>query len=318
MSFPGSFADHILPEKTHVLSVSFLVDSLRRQRGGVAGNIAYNLALLGARCALVGSVGSDFGPYREHFGAMGIDLSAVVDFADELTATAFMMTDRRDNQIASFFPGASGHAGELSVAAMAAGARYGLVGAAAPVAMRRHAAEIAASGCRLVYDPSQQVVALSPGDLVAGFDQAWAVVGNDYEFAMIEQKTGLTLDDLESRVDLLVVTYGEAGSELRQGGRRVRVPAAKTDDVRDPTGAGDAYRAGLLKGLLLDLDLEIVGRMAGLAATYAVERHGTQEHAYTPVQFVERFDAAFPDVAGSITAADLRPGRTSGAPLTRT
>lgn len=306
MSFPGSFEDHILPDKTHVLSVSFLVDRLRRQRGGVAGNVAYNLALLGAHPTLVGAVGSDFGPYLDDFAQRSIDLSRVVTIPEELTASAFMMTDRQDNQIAAFYPGASNHSGEISVADLAAYATYGLVGAAAPEAMRRHAAEIAAAPCRLIYDPSQQVVALPAEDLVAGFHQAWAVVGNDYEYAMIEQKTGLTVRDIEQLVDLLVITYGEEGSEFRQNGRSTRIPAALTDKVTDPTGAGDAYRAGLIKGLLLDLDNEITGRIASLIATYAVEQVGTQEHSFTPKQFVERFNSQFPEAAGAITVDQLQ------------
>jgi adenosine kinase len=229
-----------------------------------------------------------------------------VTIPEELTASAFMMTDRQDNQIAAFYPGASNHSGEISVADLAAYATYGLVGAAAPEAMRRHAAEIAAAPCRLIYDPSQQVVALPAEDLVAGFHQAWAVVGNDYEYAMIEQKTGLTVRDIEQLVDLLVITYGEEGSEFRQNGRSTRIPAALTDKVTDPTGAGDAYRAGLIKGLLLDLDNEITGRIASLIATYAVEQVGTQEHSFTPKQFVERFNSQFPEAAGAITVDQLQ------------
>lgn len=305
MSFPGSFGDHILPEKTHVLSVSFLVDSLRRQRGGVGGNIAYNLALLGVSCTLVGTVGSDFEPYRVAFEDLGIDLSFVVDVPQEMTSSAFMMTDRRVNQIMAFYPGAGSHAAEYSISEIARRAKYGVVGAAAPDAMRRHAAEMAAAGCRLFYDPSQQIVTLPAEDLVAGCDDAWAVVGNDYEFAMIERKTGLTIDDLTDKVELFVITFGDQGSELRMDGRRVRVPAALTQRLEDPTGAGDAYRAGLIKGLLLGADLEVTGRIAGLTAVYAIEHRGTQEHAYTAEEFVARFDRAFPDYAGAIAADNL-------------
>jgi len=306
MAFPGSFGDHILPDKTHVLSVSFLVNTLKRQRGGVAGNIAYSLALLGERPMLAGAGGADFGPYREAFEALGIDLSLVIDVPSELTASAFMMTDLKDNQIAAFYPGAGGQIAELSVAEAAGQVPYGLVGATMPEAMRRHAHEIAAAGSRLIYDPSQQIVALSADDLTAGIDDAWGLVGNDYEFAMIEQKTGLTIDALKERVSLLVVTYGEQGSEFFSNGSAVRIPAAKTDDVRDPTGAGDAFRAGMIKGLLLEADHAVTGRIASLAATYAVERHGTQEHTYTSDEFVERFERVYPDFAGAIKADHFR------------
>jgi adenosine kinase len=306
MAFPGSFGDHILPDKTHVLSVSFLVNTLKRQRGGVAGNIAYSLALLGERPMLAGAGGADFGPYREAFEELGVDLTLVLDVPSELTASAFMMTDLKDNQIAAFYPGAGGHAGQLSLAEAASSVQYGIVGATTPDAMRKHAREITAAGARLIYDPSQQIVALPPEDLIAGIDDAWALVGNDYEFAMIEQKTGLSIDALKERVTLLVVTFGDQGSEFHSDGRSVRIPAAKTDDVRDPTGAGDAFRAGLIKGLLLETDVEVTGRIASLAATHAVEHHGTQEHTYTSDEFVARFDRVFPDFRGAITADQFR------------
>jgi len=306
MAFPGSFGDHILPEKTHILSVSFLVESLRRQRGGVGGNVAYNLALLGERSMLVGAVGRDFGPYRETFEALGVDLGLIVESDAGLTSSAFMMTDRRDNQIAAFYPGASSESAAIDIAAAAARVRYGLVGATAPDAMRDHARAIAAAGARLVYDPSQQVVALSGEDIAAGVDDAWMVVGNDYEYAMIEQKTGLTIDELARRLPLVVVTFGGEGSEIRAGGERTRIPVATARQVEDPTGAGDAYRAGLLKGLLLGCDPWLAGRIAALAATYAVEQHGTQEHTYSADDFVARFDASFPDVRGSLTTEMLR------------
>ena len=313
MTFPGSLSDHILPDKAHVLSVSFLVDSLRRQRGGIAGNVAYNLALLGEPSAVVGAAGSDFGPYRVAFEGLGIDTSAVLHVEDDFTASAFITTDRSDNQIAGFYPGALRHAAEVSVLDLAARARIGLIGATTPDAMRLHAEQFAEAGCPYVYDPSQQVVALSADDLRAGIDRAWAVVGNDYEFAMIARKTGLDIPDLTDRVELVAVTYGEHGSELIRGGDVVRIPVAAPDVPSDPTGAGDAYRAGLLKGFLLGLDLSLTGRIAALAATYAIERHGTQEHAYTPAAFVERFDRSFPDFAGAIRADALRrPAASEG------
>ncbi|MGH2562385.1 MAG: carbohydrate kinase family protein [Thermomicrobiales bacterium] len=317
MSFPGSFGDHILPEKTHVLSLSFLVDSLRRLRGGVAGNIAYNLALLGVHCSLIGAVGTDFEPYRAVFDDLGIDMTHVINVPGELTASAFMMSDLRSNQIAAFYPGASSHATEIAISEVARRARYGLVGAAAPDTMRRHAAEIAGAGSRLIYDPSQQVVALSSDDLNAGFDGAWSVIGNDYEYAMIQQKVGLSIEDLTDKVELFVITYGDQGSELRQGGHRVRVPAAKAVRVDDPTGAGDAYRAGFIKGLLLGADLDVIGRIAGLTATYAVEHKGTQEHVFTPEEFVTRFDTAFPDYAGAVEVNQLRRAAAKESSLSR-
>lgn len=302
MSFAGSFKDHILADKAHVLSVSFLLDSLKNQRGGVGGNIAYNLALLGVPCALVGTVGGDFGPYRAVFERMGIDLSNVVGIEGDFTSTSFMNSDLAGNQIAAFYPGAGGHSDELDVTAQSRDAMYGLVGAAAPAAMKKHAQEIVAVGTKLIYDPSQQIVALPAEDLVAGIEIAEIVVGNDYEYGMLERKTGLTLDDLTARVPFVAVTFGEHGSELRTGGERVSIPTAAPAPLRDPTGGGDAYRAGLIKGLLLGVDLPVVGRIAALNATYAIEQHGTQEHTYSPDEFIARYDQAFPDFAGTLHA----------------
>ncbi|MCC6793162.1 MAG: carbohydrate kinase family protein, partial [Thermomicrobiales bacterium] len=221
MSFGGSFADHIIPDKTHVISVSFLVDTLRKQRGGCGGNMAYSLALLGTPSTLIGAVGADFGPYRETMIEMGVDLSALIEVEDQATASAFMMADRKDNHIASFFPGPSDLAAEIDAGVLADGVEYALVGATGPNVMRVHAEQLGKANCKLIYDPAFQIIILSAEDINAGIDSAWGLVANDYEYAMIERKTGLTLDDLEKRVELLVVTYGDQGSELRQQGKKV-------------------------------------------------------------------------------------------------
>lgn len=301
MSFPGSFGDHIVPDKTHVLSVSFLVDSLKRHRGGVAGNIAYSLALLGEKPMLAGAAGADFGPYRDTLEELGVDVSLVLDVPAELTASAFMMTDLQNNQIASFYPGAGSASDDLSLSEAASRVRYGLVGATGPVAMRNHSAEIAGAGARLFYDPSQQIVALPAEDLIAGIDHAWGFVANDYEFAMVEQKTGLTFDAIKERVSLIGITRGATGSEIHANGEVHQIPAVMVANVQDPTGAGDAYRAGLLKGLLIEAEIPVAGRIASLAAAYAVEHLGTQEHAYTADDFIARFDTAFPDFQGALS-----------------
>ncbi|MGI8643084.1 MAG: carbohydrate kinase family protein [Thermomicrobiales bacterium] len=306
MNFGGSFQDPILPEKLHVLSVSFLLDGLKRQRGGVAGNIAYSLALLGERPLLVGAVGPDFAEYKAALDNLGIDMSLVFEHDEELTAYSFMMADLKGSQIAAFYPGASGHAARLPVAEAARDVPYGIVGATAPDVMRCHAEAIASAGCRLFYDPSQQIVVMSKEDLVAGIDVAWGVVLNDYELSMLEKKTGLGLDALRERVAFVGVTFGSEGSELHYAGQVERIPIAAPETVVDPTGGGDAYRAGLLKGLLLDVDLAVTGRLAALAATYAIERHGAQEHEYTAETFIARFDQSFPDFAGAIRADQLR------------
>ncbi|MFN8591375.1 MAG: carbohydrate kinase family protein [Thermomicrobiales bacterium] len=300
MTYPGSFQDHIIPGKVRVLSVSFLFDSLRRLRGGVAGNIAYNFALLGERPALVGAGGSDFGEYRAAFEALGIDMTSVVDVPDELTGSAFMTADLEGNQIAGFYPGASVISDKLSVRDLGGNAVIGIVSPTTLEAMRKHALEFSESGCRLLYDASQQVVSLSGDDLRDGIERAWGVVGSDYEMAVIGQKTGLSVADLVRRKPFVGMTLGRLGSELYLCGEKVVIPAVPPWQMGEPTGGGDAYRAGVIKGLLLGFPLEIAGRIGSLAATYAIERHGTQEHCYTPDEFVRRFDESFPDYAGGL------------------
>lgn len=306
MTFPGSFEDHIIPGKVHVLSVSFLFDSLVRHRGGVAGNVAYSFALLGEHPALVGGGGSDFAEYRAAFEAIGIDTTYVRESSDVLTGSAFMTTDLAGNQIAGFYPGASSLGDDICVSELADGATLGFVEPTTREAMQRHAREFGNSPCRLIYDASQQVVSLSADELREGIGLAWGVVGSDYEMAVIEQKTGLTVSDLVDNVPFVVVTRGGEGSTLYAHGERCVVPAARAEPLSDPTGGGDAYRAGLFKGLMLGLPLEIAGRTGSLAATYAVEQHGTQEHQYSAEAFVERFDRTFPEYASALQAAWLR------------
>jgi adenosine kinase len=306
MTFPGSFEDYVLADKAHVLSVSFLFDSLRRNRGGVGGNIAYSLALLGERPLLVGAVGPDFVDYHAACEAVGIDTSLVVEVPDLLTGSSFMMSDRTGNQIAGFYPGAGERADEISVADVAKHAVFGHVSATTLGAMRRHAQEIADAGARLIFDPSQQVVAMPAEDIVAGVERAWAVIGSDYEHAIMTNKTGVTVEQLVAKVPLVVVTFGGAGSHIYYEGTKYEIPVAPADPLVEVTGGGDAYRAGLIKSMLLGLEWPAAGRVAALAATYAIERHGTQEHQYTPEAFVERFDAVFPDFVGVIHADQLR------------
>jgi adenosine kinase len=302
MSFGGSFADHIIPEKTHVISVSFLVDSLKKQRGGVAGNVSYNLALLGSSSYLVGAVGSDFGEYRSVFDALGINMNYVVESQEELTAAAFMMADQKDNQIASFFPGPGELANDIEVRRLGDQVDYAIVGPTAVSVMESHARQFGEASCKMIYDPAFQIILLTANQINEGIENAWCVIGNDYEFAMMERKTGLTIEDIANRAELVVVTYGEQGSELISKADRAKVPAAQGVTGVDPTGAGDAYRSGLIKGLQLGKDLEITGRIAGMTAAYAVEHVGTQEHFHTPEEYVERFAEAFPGYGSKISA----------------
>lgn len=305
MSFNGSFKDHILTDKAHTLSVSFLLESLKHQRGGVAGNMAYSMAMLGVPVALVGAVGADFGPYRSVLENLGVDLSLVPVIEEDLTSTAYMNADMVGNQIAAFYPGAGNHSKNIDVFELAGKTQYGIISAGDPVAMIEHAVQIANAGSKLVFDPAQQIVILSAEDLIKGIDLAEIVIGNDYEYGMIERKTGLTVDDIARKAPMTVVTYGDRGSEIRVGGESVTIPVAPAIEVVDPTGGGDSYRAGLMLGLLLRVDLPTVGRLAALSATYAIEKHGPQEHFYTQEAFLTRFGESFPDFSHALTLEDL-------------
>jgi adenosine kinase len=300
MLFPGYFEDHILPDKLHILNVSFLVDSLDKYRGGVSGNIAHNLALLGQSCKIVAPVGTDFDAYREALEAANVDTSALWVVDDELTASAFITTDRADNQITGFYPGAMARAGDVGVSEHLDGVRMSVVSPTAPDAMERHVRELKAAGAPYMFDPGQQIVALSSDALRDGIIGAEILVGNDYEFAMIAEKTSISHDDLVRACPVTAVTLGELGSTIRSLGEIIEIPSAPVRSIVDPTGAGDAYRAGLLVGMLAGLPLEVAGRIGSVSAAYAVEVKGTQQHTYTRDEFVARFSQTFPDYADDI------------------
>ncbi|HEY8489387.1 MAG TPA: carbohydrate kinase family protein [Dehalococcoidia bacterium] len=292
MVFRDYFANHILPDKVHVLNVSFLVDGLERRRGGTGANIAYNLALLGERPVLLGTAGHDFSEYREWLERHGVDTSHV-RVLDEYTAAAFIITDLADNQITGFYPGAMGRAAVLSLRDVAAPIDYVVISPNAPDAMVKYAQEARELGVRHVFDPGQTIPAFSAQEILDAAAGAAMVVGNDYEFELIRAKTGKGPEDLLELASTVVVTRGEHGSAVLTREGTVEVPVAPPAAVVDPTGAGDAYRAGLLAGLLRGLDLPRAARMGALAAAYAVERHGTQEHHYTFEEFEARYRRAF-------------------------
>lgn len=296
MDFPGKFQDHILPDKLHMINLSFLVEERRVQKGGCAGNIAYGLSLLGERCRILAAAGNDFGEYREYLEELGVDLSAVEVVHDQPTAACFITTDRADNQITGFHPGAMARARSLSLAAAARGndLAYAVVAPDDPEAIVRHCREAKEVGVPLVFDPSFQVIALDGGALREAADGAEVVLVNDYEYAVIQEKTGLSERELLELARVWVVTLGETGSRITiRGGERIEVPAAPAGEVKDPTGAGDAYRAGFVAGLLRGLDLATCGRMGSVSAVHAVEHYGTQSHHFTREEFARRYHESF-------------------------
>jgi adenosine kinase len=294
MVFPGKFRDHILPEKMHVLSVSFLVDSLKRQRGGTGANIAYNLALLGNRPKLVGAVGEDFGEYRQWLERHGVDLEGVRAISGEFTSSCFINNDLQDNQITAFYPGAMAHAASVSPLEFGVTPQDLVVIAPnSPEAMARYAAECTERGIPYLYDPTMQLPRLSKEEFEEGCKGAKVLIGNDYEFGMMAEKLGVAEKDLHNRVPITVITRGEAGATIVAESQTFEIPAAKPEQVVDPTGAGDAFRAGLITGMARGFSWETAGRIAALTAVHAVEHMGPQEHGYSIEQFVERYKSNF-------------------------
>jgi adenosine kinase len=290
MVFPGQFKDHILPDKMHILSVSFLVDSLKRVRGGTAANIAYNLALLGERPVVMGTVGHDFADYRAWLEERGIDTSAVKEIDHEFTASCFINTDLEDNQITAFYAGAMAHAASLSIQNNGVSASdLVIIAPNDPKAMERYAAECTELGIPYLYDPSMQAPRMTAVELEAGCRGAKVLIGNDYEFGMMAEKLGILEAELRRRVPVTVMTQGSAGALITVGNEEYHIPAATPQAVVDPTGAGDAFRAGFVKGMQRGLPWPVVGRIAALTAVYAIEQAGTQQHSYTLDQFTARY-----------------------------
>ncbi len=294
MSFPGKFREHILPDNIDNLSLSFLVDSLTRQRGGCAPNIAYSLSLLGIRPRIMAAAGKDFDDYRRWLEQHNIDLSWLRVYPDEYTASFFVSTDEENNQIASFYTGAMARSRELSFHDFdTSDVELVVISPNDPEAMRRYVRECRELGLPFMYDPSQQIVRLSAEDLIEGIEAADIVICNDYEYNLIKRKTGLDDVGLITRARTLIVTEGERGSSIYTEGRRIAIPPAPPRRIGDPTGVGDAYRAGLIAGLLLGFPWEVSGRLGSLAATYVLEHSGPQEHYYTLEEFIERYKRTF-------------------------
>jgi adenosine kinase len=308
MNFPGHFKDHILPDKVHMLTVSFLVESMRRMRGGVAGNIAYTLALLGERPLVVASAGGDFGEYREWMEQQGIDAGGIAEIEEDFTASCFINTDESNNQIVAFYPGAMGEAKNLSLLDLGLGEEdLVVISPTDPEAMSRYADECRQLGVRFLFDPGKQTPRLDGEHILTGLEGASVLIGNDYEFAMMARKTGRSEEELISSVPLAVVTRGGEGSTIyAEDGGEVEIPIAPISKLTDPTGAGDAYIGGFVFGLARGFSLEVAGRVAALAGAYAIEHQGCQEHHYTPEEFVERYEGAFgpsPEVEAIVESA---------------
>jgi adenosine kinase len=304
MSFPGHFADHILPDKLDSISLSFLVDDMRKVHGGCAPNIAYSLALLGERPRLMATAGRDATEYQAWLTANGVDTSLLCICADCFTASFFVTTDLDQNQIASFYTGAMARACELSICdAVGASATDAqkpdivVISPNDPSAMLKYARECRELGIDYIYDPSQQVVRVGGDELLDGLTGAQVLILNEYEYGILQKKTGMNEVQLLERAGTIVVTLAENGSRIVTQDRVFLVPVAKPNAVLEPTGVGDAYRAGLIKGLAQGYSWPVSGRIAAVAAAYVIEWPGPQPQPYTLEDFVTRYRANFGDQA---------------------
>ena len=292
MSFPGKFTEHFLADHLQKISLSFLVETMDKRRGGCAPNIAYTLALLGERPRLLAAAGQDFGEYRVWLDAAGIDTSLVLVVQDKFTASFFCSTDEENNQIASFYNGAMSHAGELSFRTVGP-VDLAILSPNDPGAMVQYAEECRTLGIPYIFDPGQQCPRLSGDDMRDGITGARLVICNDYEFELIRQKTGWGEDDVLREAETLVVTRGEDGSSLYERGRRADVAAVRPHRIADPTGVGDAYRGAFIRGIAAGLPYEACARMGAVAATYCLEHLGPMAHAYTLDEFRARHEEHF-------------------------
>jgi adenosine kinase len=292
MSFPGKFTEQLVEGHLQRVSLSFLVDTMDKRRGGCAPNIAYTLALLGEKPLLMGTAGQDFDEYRRWLEAASIDTSLVQIVPGKFTASFFCSTDEANNQIASFYTGAMAHAAELSFRT-AGKVDLAIISPNDPAAMVQYAEECRTLGIKFIFDPGQQCARMSGDELADGLTGAFMVICNDYELELIRQKTGKGETEILAECEVLVVTKGEHGSTIMRKDSSVDVAAVTPHHIADPTGVGDAFRGGFMKGLGAGASDQVCGQLGSLAATYALEHLGGTSHSYTWKEFVKRYETHF-------------------------
>ncbi|HET8609976.1 MAG TPA: carbohydrate kinase family protein [Burkholderiales bacterium] len=292
MVFPDRFRNHLLPDQLHILNVCFLVPEMRREFGGCAGNIAYSLKLLGGEPLIMATVGDDSKPYDERLAALGLAPTHVRRIPQTFTAQAFITTDLDDNQITAFHPGAMNHAHANHVGE-ADGVKLGIVAPDGREGMLQHAREFAAAGIPFIFDPGQGLPMFSGDELLEFLRQADYLAVNSYEAQLLQEKTGRKLEELAKLVRAAVVTFGAQGSTIYNNGSQIKIPSAPAQEVVDPTGCGDAYRAGLLYGIAHGMDWELTGRLGALLGALKIAVRGPQNHAFTHVEIGDRFKREF-------------------------
>ncbi|MEO1889432.1 MAG: carbohydrate kinase family protein [Cycloclasticus sp.] len=296
MVFPDKFQNHILPDKVHMLNVSFFVPELRREFGGCAGNIAYNLHLLGETALPMATVGKDFASYSDWMIKTGVTQDYLTVLDDEFTGQAYITTDMDDNQITAFHPGAMGRS-ELNKVPTDIGVKIGIVSPDGKAGMIEHAEQFVEAGIPFIFDPGQGMPMFDGDELKVFIKQATWVTLNEYEAAMLQEKTGLSPHEIAEQVEALIITKGAEGSLIYIESKRIDIPPAKATALVDPTGCGDAYRSGLLYGLMNDLDWEVTGRIASLMGAIKIAHAGTQNHVVTlgevKAEYVEQYGGSF-------------------------
>jgi adenosine kinase len=292
MVFNGRFKEHILPDQIHILNVSFLVPEIRQEFGGCAGNIAYNLRLLGEEPLVMATVGRDFDTYRQWLKERHVDDRFITELGDSLTAQAYINTDLDDNQITAFHPGAMDHA-HLNTVTGETGAKIGIISPDGRQGMIEHAAQFVEAGIPFMFDPGQGLPMFDGEDLRHFISQATWVAVNDYEGQLLRERTGLDMEAIAAQVEALIVTRGGKGSLIYTDGELLEIPAVPPRQVLDPTGCGDAFRAGLLFGLIRGLPWKNTGRLASLLGSKKIEYQGTQNHTFSPESLMEDFKDAF-------------------------
>ena len=292
MVFPDYFKNHILPDQIHILNVAFLVPDMRREFGGCAGNIAYSLKMLGGDPLIMATVGDDYQPYAYRLDKLRLSQAHVRQVAGSFTAQAFITTDLDDNQITAFHPGAM-NSSHLNHVADARDVGLGIVAPDGREGMIQHARELHLAGIPFIFDPGQGLPMFSGEELLNFINQADYVTTNDYEAKLLHERTGRTIEELAKLVKALVVTQGAQGSLVYSGGRTETIPSVKPARVADPTGCGDAYRAGLLYGIANDLDWPTTGRLASLLGSIKIAERGAQNHQFSRDEIATRFRDAF-------------------------
>ena len=292
MNFPGKFKEHILPDKIHILNVSFTISKLKESFGGTGGNIAYNLALLQEQPILLGVVGEDFLKYEDWLKKYRIDISKIKKCRDESTASAYIITDQDDNQITGFYPGPLDKK-YCQVAKRLKNAKIAIVSPEAKGRMIEYVKIYSQSSIPYIFDPGQQITSFSKQELEQAIAGSKVLIGNDYEVQLIIDRLKSNIVKLQKMTEILVVTKGAKGSDIYHKNKKIKIPVAKPQNTSDPTGAGDAYRAGLIKGLINDWSLEKTGRLASLVSVYTVEKYGTQTHGFSWKELEKRYKNNF-------------------------